>query len=205
MPLDLLMALAGYVTAMSVTPGPNNLMLLTSGVNFGFRRTIPHMAGIALGVLTILALVGLGLGQLLISNPRLYTTLKIASLIYLAWLAWKIATSGPPIAGETNVKAQPLTALEAALFQWVNPKAWAMVVTAATAFTVPDNYLPNLLAMGCVFTAVNLPSAAVWITAGTMVRGILEEPGRLRAFNVTMAILLLASSFPIVWDLVKSG
>jgi threonine/homoserine/homoserine lactone efflux protein len=205
MPLDLLMALAGYVTAMSVTPGPNNLMLLTSGVNFGFRRTIPHMAGIALGVLTILALVGLGLGQLLISNPRLYTALKIASLIYLAWLAWKIATSGPPVTGETNTKAQPLTALEAALFQWVNPKAWAMVVTAATAFTVSDNYLPSLLAMGCVFTAVNLPSAAVWITAGTMVRGILEEPGRLRAFNVTMAILLLASSFPIVWDLVKSG
>jgi threonine/homoserine/homoserine lactone efflux protein len=205
MPLDLLMALAGYVTAMSVTPGPNNLMLLTSGVNFGFRRTIPHMAGIALGVLTILALVGLGLGQLLISNPRLYTALKIASLIYLAWLAWKIATSGPPIAGETNVKAQPLTALEAALFQWVNPKAWAMVVTAATAFTVPENYLQSLLAMGCVFTAVNLPSAAVWITAGTLVRGILEEPGRLRAFNVTMALLLLASSFPIVWDLVKSG
>jgi threonine/homoserine/homoserine lactone efflux protein len=205
MPLDLLMALAGYVTAMSVTPGPNNVMLLTSGVNFGFRRTIPHMAGIALDVLTILALVGLGLGQLLVSNPRLYTALKIASLIYLAWLAWKIATSGPPVAGETNAKAQPLTALEAALFQWVNPKAWAMVVTAATAFTVPDNYLPSLLAMGCVFTAVNLPSAAIWITAGTMVRGILEEPGRLRAFNVTMAILLLASSFPIVWDLAKSG
>ena len=143
MPLDLLMALAGYVTAMSVTPGPNNLMLLTSGVNFGFRRTIPHMAGIALGVLTILALVGLGLGHLLVSNPRLYTALKIASLIYLAWLAWKIATSGPPVAGETNAKAQPLTALEAALFQWVNPKAWAMVVTAATAFTVPDNYVPE--------------------------------------------------------------
>jgi threonine/homoserine/homoserine lactone efflux protein len=205
MPLDLLMALAGYVTAMSVTPGPNNLMLLTSGVNFGFRRTIPHMAGIALGVLTILALVGLGLGQLLVSNPRLYTTLKITSLIYLAWLAWKIATSGPPVAGETNAKPQPLTALEAALFQWVNPKAWAMVVTAATAFTVPDSHLPSLLAMGCVFTAVNLPSAAVWITAGTLVRGILEEPGSLRAFNVAMAILLLASSFPIVWDLVKSA
>lgn len=203
MPLDLLMALAGYVTAMSVTPGPNNVMLLTSGVNFGFRRTIPHMAGIALGVLTILALIGLGLGQLLVSNPRLYTALKIASLIYLAWLAWKIATSGPPVPGETNAKARPLTALEAALFQWVNPKAWAMVVTAATAFTVPENYLQSLLAMGCVFTAVNLPSAAVWITAGTLVRGVLEKPGRLRAFNVTMAILLLASSFPIVWDLVK--
>lgn len=204
MPLDLLLALAGYVTAMSVTPGPNNLMLLTSGVNFGFRRTIPHMAGIALGVLTILALVGLGLGQLLLSNPRLYTALKIASLIYLAWLALKIATSGPPVAGETNTKAQPLTALEAALFQWVNPKAWAMVVTAATAFTVPENYLQSLLAMGCVFTAINLPTAAVWITAGTMVRGILQEPGRLRAFNVTMAILLLTSSLPIVWDLAKS-
>jgi threonine/homoserine/homoserine lactone efflux protein len=204
MPLDLLMALAGYVTAMSVTPGPNNLMLLTSGVNFGFRRTIPHMAGIAFGVLTILTLVGLGLGQLLVSNPRLYTALKIASLSYLAWLAWKIATSGPPETGDTSPQARPLSVLEAALFQWVNPKAWAMVVTAATAFAVPDNYLPSLLAMGCVFTAVNLPSAAVWIAAGTMVRGILEEPGRLRVFNVTMAILLLASSFPIVWDLVKS-
>lgn len=205
MPFDLLLALAGYVTAMSVTPGPNNLMLLTSGVNFGFRRTIPHMAGIAFGVLTILALVGLGLGHLLESNPRLYTALKIASLVYLAWLAWKIATSGPPATtDDTKSQAHPLSALEAALFQWVNPKAWAMVVTAATAFAVPDNYLPSLLAMGCVFTAINLPSAAVWIAAGTLVRGLLEEPGRLRAFNVTMAILLLASSLPIVWDLAKS-
>lgn len=204
MPFDLLMALAGYVTAMSVTPGPNNLMLLTSGVNFGFRRTIPHMAGIALGVLTILALVGLGLGQLLISNPRLYTALKIASLIYLAWLAWKIATSRPPATGETNPQARPLSTLEAALFQWVNPKAWAMVVTAATAFTVPENYVQSLLAMGCVFTAVNLPSAAIWIAAGTMVRGLLENPATLLRFNAAMAILLLASSFPIVWDLAKS-
>jgi threonine/homoserine/homoserine lactone efflux protein len=205
MPFDLLMALAGYVTAMSVTPGPNNLMLLTSGVNFGFRRTIPHMLGIALGVLTILALVGLGLGHLLETNPRLYTALKIVSLVYLGWLAWKIATSGQPPTGGANPQASPLSALEAALFQWVNPKAWAMVVTAATAFAVPENYLHSLLAMGCVFTAVNLPSAAIWIAAGTMVRGILEEPGRLRAFNVTMAILLLASSLPIVWDLASRG
>jgi threonine/homoserine/homoserine lactone efflux protein len=204
MPVDLLLALAGYVTAMSVTPGPNNLMLLTSGVNFGFRRTIPHMAGIAFGVLTILALVGLGLGRLLETNPRVYAALKIASLVYLAWLAWKIATSGPPDTGGENTEARPLTVLEAALFQWVNPKAWAMVVTAATAFAVPDNYIPSLLAMACVFTAVNLPSAAIWIAAGTALRGLLEKPATLRAFNVAMALLLLASSLPIVWDLAKS-
>jgi threonine/homoserine/homoserine lactone efflux protein len=204
MPLDLLMALAGYVTAMSITPGPNNVMLLTSGVNFGFRRTIPHIAGIAIGVLAVLALVGVGLGHLLVANPTIYTALKIASVIYMAWLAWRIATSAPPVAAETEPHARPLSALEAALFQWVNPKAWAMVVTAATAFTVPDNYVQSLLLMGLVFTAVNLPSAAIWAAAGTVLRRLLENPRTIRTFNIVMALFLVASSIPIVWDLVKS-
>lgn len=205
MPLDLLVALAGYVIAMSITPGPNNLMLLTSGVNFGFRRTIPHMAGIALGVLAVLALVGAGLGQLLEANPTIYNALKIASVVYMAWLAWRIATSTPPSPAETETRGRPLSALEAALFQWVNPKAWAMVLTAATAFTVPESYVQSLIIMGCVFSAVNIPTAAIWAAAGTMLSRLLEKPATVRTFNVVMALLLVASSLPIVWDLLRSS
>lgn len=201
MPFDLLIALTGYVIAMSITPGPNNLMLLTSGVNFGFRRTVPHMAGIAAGVLTVLALAGAGIGQLLVAHPTLFNSLKIASLVYMTWLAWRIATSAPPAPGEAQAHSRPLSALEGALFQWVNPKAWAMVLTGATAFTVPESYMQSLTIMGGVFLAVSLQTAAIWAAAGTVLSRLLEKPATVRAFNAVMAALLVASSLPIVWDL----
>jgi threonine/homoserine/homoserine lactone efflux protein len=194
-PTEMLLALISYAFVMSITPGPNNVMLLASGVNFGFWRTAPHMLGITIGVIVMLLMVGLGIGQLLLANPRVYLALKLVSLVYLLWLAWKIANSGPLSAGDV-AQGKPMTAVQSALFQWVNPKAWAMAVTATTTFTVPATYTPSLVMMAFVFGAVNLPSVAVWAGFGAAMRQVLQDPAKLRIFNVSMALLLVASLVP---------
>ena len=195
MTYDLLIALLGFAFVTSVTPGPNNMMLLASGVNFGFRRTVPHMLGISLGHALMVFLVGLGLAGVFKAWPVALVGLKIASVGYMLWLAWKIAQSGAP--GEGNARPRPMSFLQAAAFQWVNPKAWAMALGAVSAYVVePSPYA--YAAVAAVFACVNLPSVAVWAWAGQAVRRWLEAPGRLRAFNWTMAGLLVLSLWPVV-------
>ena len=192
---DLLLALTGFAFATSVTPGPNNMMLLASGANFGLRRTVPHMLGISVGHSVMVFLVGLGLAGLFVAEPRLFTGLKVVSVAYMLWLAWKIASAAPPRPGQTAGK--PFTFLQAAAFQWVNPKAWAMALTAVTVYAPGGEVWPTALVAG-VFASVNLPSVTVWAAAGQAVRRWLDTPGRLRAFNVTMAVLLVLSLWPVL-------
>ena len=151
MPLDTFLALIVYAFVTSVTPGPNNMMLMASGVNFGFVRTIPHMVGIALGFFVLLLAVGFGLGAFLLAFPAAETGLKIASIVYLLWLAWKIATSRSIGAGE--VSAKPLTWLQAAAFQWVNPKAWAMALVSMGAYPNAERPVLSVLLVGIAFAA----------------------------------------------------
>lgn len=192
---ELLIALLGFAFVTSVTPGPNNMMLLASGVNFGFRRTVPHMLGISMGHALMVFLVGLGLAGVFRAWPPALTVLKLASVAYMLWLAWKIAHAGAP--GQGRVKPQPMTFLQAAAFQWVNPKAWAMALGAVSAYvTTPSVWA--YAAVAVVFACVNLPSVAVWAGAGQGLRRWLEGPGRLRAFNWTMAGLLVLSLWPVV-------
>jgi threonine/homoserine/homoserine lactone efflux protein len=192
---DLLFALLGFAFVTSVTPGPNNMMLLASGVNFGFRRTVPHMLGISIGHSVMVFLVGLGLAGAFKAWPPALVVLKVASVVYMLWLAWKIAHAGAP--GEGRVRAEPLTFLQAAAFQWVNPKAWAMALGAVSAYvTEPSVWAYAVVAV--VFAAVNLPSVSVWAGAGQALRRWLETPARLRAFNWTMAALLVLSLWPVV-------
>ena len=205
MPTHLLLALAGFAFVASITPGPNNLMLLASGVKFGFRRTIPHMLGIGVGFVVMLLVIGLGLGQLLLVEPRIYQALRIACLLYLLWLAWKIARSGPVSVTETDGRAEPLNFIGAALFQWVNPKAWAMCLTATTAYTVAANYIPSLLIAALVFGLINLPSVSVWTLFGVGLRRYLQDPLRVRVFNFAMAALLLLSVLPIFFETGTGG
>ncbi|RVQ17251.1 LysE family translocator, partial [Sinorhizobium meliloti] len=143
MQLDTLLALFLFAFTTSITPGPNNMMLFASGVNFGFVRTIPHMLGIGIGFFVLLIAVGLGLGALLHSVPLLYTALKFAGGAYLVWIAWKIGTSRS--LGEGRANAVPMTFLQAAAFQWVNPKAWVMAVSAMATYTSSDSYLMSVL------------------------------------------------------------
>ena len=195
MTYDLLIALLGFAFVTSVTPGPNNMMLLASGVNFGFRRTIPHMLGISVGHSFMVLLVGLGLAGVFVAWPLALLALKVVSVAYMLWLAWKIAHANAP--GSGKEAAQPMTFLQAAAFQWVNPKAWAMALGAVAAY-VPEPSFGAYLTVALVFSAVNLPSVSVWAGVGQAVRRWLEGPGRLRAFNWTMAGLLVLSLWPVV-------
>ncbi len=193
---DTFSALALFAFVTSVTPGPNNLMLMASGANFGFRRTIPHMLGVALGFVFMAALVGGGLGGLFQQMPQVVTVLEVAGVAYMLWLAWKIAHAAAP--GERAAGATPMTFLQAAAFQWVNPKAWAMALTAVTVYA-PERSLMAVAVVAAIFGAINLPSVGVWTVLGLQVRRILTNHRRLSVFNWTMAGLLVASLVPVLW------
>ncbi|MDO9418777.1 LysE family translocator [Pararhizobium sp.] len=196
MPFDTLLALTLFAFTTSITPGPNNMMLFASGVNFGFRRTIPHMIGIGSGFFSLLIATGLGLGALLHSVPLLYTLLKFAGGAYLVWIAWKIGSSRT--LGEGSSGAQPMTFLQAAGFQWINPKAWVMAVTAMATYTSEANYLISVIIVGAVFAVVNVPSVSTWAGFGSALRQWLSHPVRLKWFNITMAVLLVLSLWPML-------
>ncbi len=196
MTLDVFLTLLVFAFVTSVTPGPNNLMLLTSGVNFGFRRSIPHMLGIGSGFFTLLIGVGSGLGALIETIPLLYTILKFAGGLYLLYLAYKIALSRS--ISNVDSKARPMKFLEAAAFQWINPKAWVMAVTAMATYTSPDAYFRTMLTVGIAFALVNIPSVSTWAAFGQIMRGWLADPVRLKWFNITMAILLAGSLWPML-------
>ena len=196
MTYDILMALIAFAFVSSITPGPNNLMLMASGANFGFRRTIPHMLGIGLGFTFMVLLVGAGLVQVFDRYPISHTVLKVLSVLYLLYLAWKIAHAAP--AKGADAAGTPMTFLQAAAFQWVNPKAWAMALTATAAYA-PDQTINAILLVALVFGTINLPSVSTWTVLGQQMARILTNPHRLLAFNWTMAALLVASLYPVLW------
>jgi threonine/homoserine/homoserine lactone efflux protein len=194
---DILFALITFSFASSVTPGPNNLMLMASGANYGLRRTIPHMLGISLGHAFMVTMVGVILLQVFVTYPVLNTVLKIVSVVYMLWLAWKIANAVPPEA--KAVTGTPFTFLQAAAFQWVNPKAWFMAITAITNYAPKENgVLVGALTVAAIFAATNLPSVSVWAWMGVQLRRVLDTPRLLRVFNITMATLLVASLYPVL-------
>jgi threonine/homoserine/homoserine lactone efflux protein len=192
---DLLLGLLGFAFVTSVTPGPNNMMLMASGVNFGFRRTLPHMFGVSLGHAAMTALLGLGAAGLFRAFPQANLALKAAATAYMLWLAWKIAHAAAPEGREGG--GRPFMFLQAAGFQWVNPKAWAMSL-AAVANYAPGQELGAVLWVAAAFAAVNLPSVSLWALLGQEMRRFLGTPKRLRAFNWTMAGLLVASLYPVL-------
>jgi threonine/homoserine/homoserine lactone efflux protein len=192
---DALIALVAFAFVTSVTPGPNNMMLLASGVNFGFRRSVPHMLGISLGHALMVFLVGMGLAGLFEAVPVLHMVLKVLSVVYMLWLAWKIAHSAAPEGG--SAQGRPFGFWQAAAFQWVNPKAWAMALGAVTVYA-PDRSLMTMAVVALIFCAVNLPSVSVWTLVGQGLRRWLAVPARLRAFNWTMAALLVLSLWPVI-------
>lgn len=196
MTYELLFALILYALVTSITPGPNNIMLMTSGANFGIRRTIPHMLGIGIGFTVMILAVGTGLAGVFQSWPPAQDILRWVSIVYLCWLAWKIGSqpTGKIKAGEA---ARPMTFLQAAAFQWVNPKAWTMALTAITAYA-PGREIVYVFIVALVFGIINLPAVGVWAFIGTNVSRLLNSPGQLRIFNVSMAALLIVSLYPVL-------
>ncbi|MEH6580934.1 MAG: LysE family translocator [Halioglobus sp.] len=199
MNLEILTALAAFALVSSITPGPNNIMLMSSGVNFGFRRTVPHLLGVALGFTLMVVLVGIGIMQVFDWFPESYTVLKVVSVLYLLYLAKKIATSAIP-AANTAPRGGPVTFMQAVLFQWVNPKAWTMAVTAISVYA-PSTSFAAVALVAVIFGAINLPSVSLWTLLGQPVRSLLTSTTRLRAFNGSMALLLIASLYPVLWPL----
>ncbi len=186
-------ALMLYATVATVTPGPNNLMLMASGANFGFRKTLPHMLGITAGFVVMISLVGLGVMRVFDAWPASYTILTVLSVGYLLYLAGRIARAAPP--SEATSGTRPLTFVQAALFQWVNPKAWALALGAITIYAADRSALSVMIVAGA-FGTVSLPCISTWTALGGRIRGLLTSRARLRAFNWIMATLLVVSMVP---------
>lgn len=191
---ELYLALLSFCLVTTITPGPNNMMLLSSGLIFGVRRSLPHMAGVASGVIFMALVVGIGMAWVAHYLPMFHRVLHIVSTAYLLWLAWKIARSPGP--GEADASARPMNFIEAVAFQWVNPKAWAMVLGAVSTFTRPDHLLADLPLVLVAFALVGPPCNLLWIAAGSALKNYLRNPRTVRAVNVGLAGMLVASILP---------
>jgi len=190
--LEIVPAIALFGFAAIITPGPNNVMLTASGSAFGFLRTIPHVAGIVIGFPVMVLAVGLGLGEVFTRYPAVHTAMKYIGAAYLLYLAWRIAQAGRPDGG--SAKARPLTFFEAAAFQWVNPKAWMVAISAITAFTtVEGNYYAEVLIISAVFVAISIPSACAWCLFGVGIRQMISSPETARIVNLALAGLVALS------------
>lgn len=205
MTAEILAALAIFALVSSITPGPNNIMLMTSGINFGFARTIPHMLGVAIGFTFMIVMVGIGIMGMIEAIPGSQTIITVASGLYLLYMAWKIATTDTTLAakaGEGASTSKPFTFMQAALFQWVNPKAWTMALTAIAAYAPKAQGWIGVVMVAGVFGMINLPSTGSWAYMGAKLRRFLADPQRLKIFNITAAILLVASLYPMVAGLI---
>lgn len=196
-----LASVTGFAVAMSATPGPNNIMVASSGATYGFARTVPHFLGVSAGFAFMLAAVALGAGELLHAYPVIHEALKWIGAAYLVWLAWRIGTAQPNSkgadeAGTTRAKrrGRPLNFLEAALFQWVNPKAWVIALGAVATYTTTGGaVMGEALLLAFIFFVVCVPSTALWTAMGAGTARLLRTERALRAFNLVMAALLVAS------------
>jgi threonine/homoserine/homoserine lactone efflux protein len=194
---DLLLAAAAFILASSITPGPNNTMLMASGVNFGMRRTLRHLAGVQIGFGIMLLAVGLGLHAVLAQFPGFYDALRFAGAAYMLVIAWKLATAQSASA-DVQRPTQPMGFWAAVAFQWVNPKAWVMAVTFMSTYPPAQAGFVQIAPLVLLFIVLGAPCSAVWAGFGSAMRSFLQDPKRLRIFNVTMALALVASLYPML-------
>ena len=200
MSLQTLIAVLIFSTVMAFTPGPNNAMLASSGSRFGLARTLPHAAGVTLGFPVMIFLVGLGLASILLASPLLQLAMKSVSCVYLLWMAVQIARSDST--KESRGRDKPLTFLQAAAFQWINPKAWLMAVSAISAYTTSSGRLYLEVAIiAAVSLVVSIFSTLTWAAFGAGIRRWLRSPAALRVFNIAMALSLVASMVPILLEI----
>lgn len=197
MTTDTLIAACLFALASYITPGPNNTMILSSGVRFGLRRSLPHLLGICLGFAFMLVAVGLGLHTLLHDHPAVLTAMRWVGAAWMLWLAWKLATSNADLSAPGGAE-QPMTFLGACAFQWINPKAWVMAVTAMSTYLPPDAGWTGTFQLAAVQTVVGSPCVLVWAAFGSAMRTWLADPLRLRTFNIAMALALVGSLYPLL-------
>ena len=189
MPLEIFLALLALAFTAAWTPGPNNIMLAASGVNYGLRRTIPHALGVALGFPVMIFAVAMGLGAIIAGSPALREAMRWAGAALLLWFAWRIATAGR---AEGGASSRPLSFLEGAGFQWINPKAWAMALATTAQFVTGQAVIVESLFCALAYAIAGLGSSLVWTSGGVWLRRFLSDDTRLRAFNIAMGLLVAA-------------
>ncbi len=200
--MDLLVPIFLFALTAAITPGPNNIMIMASGVNFGTQRSLPHLFGISIGFPVMIVLIGLGFGVVFQKFPALHEAIKIIGIIYLIYLAWRIANAGNQ--SNTRAPSKPFTFIQSALFQWVNPKGWIMASSAIAAYTsVGEGIFLQVLLIAFIFMLVAFPSAGSWLVCGATMQRFLQHPGYRKAFNISMALLLIASIVPVALELIK--
>ena len=217
-----------FMLVSSITPGPNNTMLMASGVHFGYRRTLAHLMGVQLGFGFMLIAVGLGLHAVLAQFPAFYDVVRFAGGAYMVWMAWSLASARPAVQMQGDIahsepkvpalqaasvhaahprrqalqgaqdEARPLGFWGAVLFQWVNPKAWVMALTIMSAYVPPGAGLLQIAPLGLMFAVLGFPCSSVWVGFGSALRSYLQDAFRMRVFNCSMAAALLASLYPML-------
>ena len=196
----MLLSIISFAVATAFSPGPNNLMLLSSGLTFGYRKTTPHILGIVVGFPVMVMAVGLGVESVFELFPKLYDILKVLGLGYLIWMAWQIANSSGSISNNETKKKKPFTFLQAALFQWLNPKAWIMAITATTSFSTSTGHLfIQIMIIAFVYLLVGIGSTSSWALGGLFLRRIISNERRVKVFNIIMAILIVLSVVPFIF------
>jgi len=198
-PLALILTSIPFMASMGITPGPNNILVASSGVNFGFRATVPHILGITIGYPAMLLIIGIGLAKIFIAMPLIHVILKYVSIAYLLYLAYRIALASAM--SEAGGAARPMTFLQAAAFQWVNGKAWVIALSAVTAYTVVDRTLPlQIVALTGISIVITVGCVSCWTVFGAFMRRFLHTGKRRRVFNYAMAALLVLSILPVLWE-----
>ncbi len=201
MQIDVFLALVVFANVMAFTPGPNNILLTASGVNFGFARTVPHLLGVDVGFVVLLAVFAAGLGIVFAALPGSQLALKIAGAAYMLWLAWKVASARPAADGASgNILGKPMTFLQAAAFQWINPKAVVAALSGVAVYMRPGHEREDFVIVLAVFALATALSTATWAGFGVALRRFLRDPVHARIFNAVMGLLLVASIYPIVTD-----
>lgn len=185
-----------FTFVAGITPGPNNLMLIVSGLNHGIQKSLPHYFGVCIGFALMVAIIGFGLGAFFLNFPSMYLSIKILGISYLLFLAWKIANAGNMQAKKGLRK--PLTFLQGAAFQWVNPKAWVIAIGALAAFTIQNHMAESVIAIVLVYLVMGLITMGLWLVLGQALQRFLKEEKRIRLFNIVMAALLVLSVIPMI-------
>ncbi len=194
--MEYYLSLITFTFVGSITPGPNNLMLVVSGLNHGIRKSLPHYFGVCIGFALMVSMIGFGLGTIFLSFPGIYLSIKVLGISYLLFLAWKIANAGSMKASSELRK--PLTFLQGAAFQWVNPKAWIISLGALAAFTVQDKVAESVTAIVMAYVVSGLICMGLWLWLGQGLQRFLKEEKRIRLFNIVMAALLVLSVIPMI-------
>jgi len=197
----MIISIATFTISTVTTPGPNNIMLLSSGLTFGYKKTIPHMSGIIVGFPFMVVLVGLGMGVIFEKFPIILSILKIVGILYLFWMAFKIANNTNSYEVEEGQKSEPFTFFQAAIFQWVNPKAWIMAITAISIFvTANENSYLQVITIAFIYLLSSIISTNSWAFGGVVLKKFIKNESSVKKLNIIMAVLLIASVLPIIFE-----